>query len=511
VDVAGDFACITDYRYGLRIININPGDPEYLQEVGSLPLPEMTREVRVFGDYAYVTKRPHLGEGGRPALIIVNISNPASPVVEGTFELEAQAVNLDLADSGQYLFIPTSGSGIYVLDVTVKSNPIEVDRYYFLPYVSEVDVRGDRLYVDAYDQPRAVILDISDIHNAYEVSSCPLSRYPAFYGFEISGDMWVINSWYDALMIVDISNPLSPSEVGVYDETKGLVYYIGVDDGQALVALTKDGTDRLSSLAVSNLSEITEEATVDTPFVIYAMDVSDGFAYLAAWNQGLRVYDLSDPSNPVQVGACEEFHNARFVQVVGHYAYVADGGQGLRIVDISIPTEPRLVSTWDTPGYAWAVAVSGGYAYVSDLNGWSGLRVIDVTDPLNPWEVGSLQFDSDGLRQIAVSGNHAYIVKGYKELKVIDVSDPEAPFEVTSRETYYPSSYNALTTSGHLLFIADWLFGLRIMDISDPANPVQISVLHELYGPQQVLVKDNLIYVLNRDSGLFVLEYKRPE
>jgi len=108
---------------------------------------------------------------------------------------------------------------------------------------------------------------------------------------------------------------------------------------------------------------------------------------------------------------------------------------------------------------------------------------------------------------VAVSENYAYITDEYKTLRVIDVSDPGNPTEVTSFDTYYPVN---LTISGNLLFVSDWLLGLRVMDISNPSNPTQIALLNELFNAQQVVIQDNYIYALNRDSGFYVLEYKLP-
>ena len=46
----------------------------------------------------------------------------------------------------------------------------------------------------------------------------------------------------------------------------------------------------------------------------------------------------------------------------------------------------RRTGSCPTPGRAWGVAVSGSYAYVADED--SGLRVISVSDPAHPTEVG---------------------------------------------------------------------------------------------------------------------------
>jgi hypothetical protein len=58
--------------------------------------------------------------------------------------------------------------------------------------------------------------------------------------------------------------------------------------------------------------------------------------------------------------------------------------------------------------------------------------------------------------------------------------------------------------------VSDWLFGLRVWDISNPANPIQADYIKEIFLPMQIVVEENYIYVLYRDSGFFIFEYKRP-
>jgi hypothetical protein len=69
------------------------------------------------------------------------------------------------------------------------------------------------------------------------------------------------------------------------------------------------------------------------------------------------------------------------VQVVGNYAYVADGYSGLQIIDISNPTTPTLKGNYDTSDFARGVQVVGNYAYVAD--DYSGLQIIDVSEFTN--------------------------------------------------------------------------------------------------------------------------------
>jgi hypothetical protein len=52
--------------------------------------------------------------------------------------------------------------------------------------------------------------------------------------------------------------------------------------------------------------------------------------------------------------------------VAGSYAYVTDHYAGLRVIDISTPSNPTEVGYHDTPFSARGVAITGSYAYVAD-------------------------------------------------------------------------------------------------------------------------------------------------
>ena len=92
----------------------------------------------------------------------------------------------------------------------------------------------------------------------------------------------------------------------------------------------------------------------------------------------------------------------------GHYAYLASGAFGLRVIDVSTPSAPVEVGWIRPTGSAYEVAVSGRYAYLA--NGLGGLRIIDVSDPAAPVEVGSFETPGDALAYgVAVAHGYAYV------------------------------------------------------------------------------------------------------
>ena len=96
-----------------------------------------------------------------------------------------------------------------------------------------------------------------------------------------------------------------------------------------------------------------------------------------------RDLDISVPSDPVEVGAFSSWGWTVDVAVAGNHAYVAENyvshypwyvDNGLRVVDVSSPSAPTEVGFFEMPRSPSGVDVSGGYAYVA--NGIAGMAVI---------------------------------------------------------------------------------------------------------------------------------------
>ncbi len=153
-----------------------------------------------------------------------------------------------------------------------------------------------------------------------------------------------------------------------------------------------------------SLFDISEPAT-PLPYTEVSMDarVETLFPYrnylLIGAENGVFIFDNSDPASPVQVG---EFTHARThdpVVAQDDIAYVSlrrdtsmPNGipDQMNVVDIADPSAPTLIESqaMDAPR---GLAVSGNRLYVCD--GESGLKTYDLTDPRHP----SLKATEDGL------------------------------------------------------------------------------------------------------------------
>jgi len=79
--------------------------------------------------------------------------------------------------------------------------------------------------------------------------------------------------------------------------------------------------------------------------------VIDNLAYVAAWGDGLRIIDVSDPKVLRLLASVDTPGQARGIWMAGGRAYIADGEYGLQIIDVSHPDAPKLLGTY---GVGWS-------------------------------------------------------------------------------------------------------------------------------------------------------------
>src|SRR5439155_18915215 len=133
-------------------------------------------------------------------------------------------------------------------------------------------------------------------------------------------------------------------------------------------------------------------------------------------------------------------------------AYLADGN-ALDVVDVSDPAAPTTAARFTIPALigwpdlhspARGLALVGSRIYLAetavnvsmaDFQG-GGVRVVDVSDPFNPRQLGNYQAGPGGIhgRRVEVAGDRAYLSSSITEryggggrLEVFDVSDPASP------------------------------------------------------------------------------------
>ena len=158
------------------------------------------------------------------------------------------------------------------------------------------------------------------------------------------------------------------------------------------------------------------------------------------------------------------------------------------------------VGFYDTPGNAMGVAVAGNYAYVAAYS--AGLRIVDIQNPAQPFEVGACHA-SDAASDVAVIGDYAFEADWADGFRVVDVHDPTNPFMVAFQPT--PGYACGIVAQDNHIYVAELDAGLYVLDAQNPLNPVIVGFYDTPGNCWGVAVSGDYAYVAD-DSYFEILD-----
>ncbi|MBY9012967.1 MAG: hypothetical protein KGD70_11390 [Candidatus Lokiarchaeota archaeon] len=239
----------------------------------------------------------------------------------------------------------------------------------------------------------------------------------------------------------------------------------------------------------------------------YAVDVVGDIAVLANIFVGVEILNISDLTNPVKTDQYTGSGAAFDVQVVGEITYVADWSRGLVLLNISDPSHVSEISRFSISGACTQVYVDNGIAYITDHHiSYTGIRLINVSNPQSPFQVGSYApadidfwnpYVHEKVIYVANHGNnggelHVLSANNYSQISPLGVFDDGGLI------------YAAFTSSNKV-YAADYQYGLIIIDMTDFSNPVVIGRHFDGGHSVDVVVVGDIAYVADREDGLEII------
>ncbi|HQN44224.1 MAG TPA: NosD domain-containing protein, partial [Anaerolineaceae bacterium] len=526
-----------DYAYmgvGPRLVVVDISDPVNPRQVGYSPVfGDFVLDVVVSGNYAYVT-------AGGAGLQVIDITNPLAPVPIGTWDSPGFAEGVTV--SGDIAYLADGPYGLRVVDVANPAMPFEIAHAFDMNYAYAVAVDGRYAYIAA-GGAGLLVVEISNLH--YPIEAGAYDTPGNARGLAVLNNLVYVADERYGLQIIDVTDPLHPTLLGTF-KSYGWAFDVVVSDSTAYLAAAFGGLRVLNVLDPADPQEIGSLAWEQSNAVGLAL--ADGSIYLTDRKNGLRVISNTNPTNPLQTGLFSPFREALMVVTSGNYAYVAAGYNGVHILDISDPSQPvevgaypmdaiitqlkvdgdRLYAGCFGPSGAWGdyvldvsdptqpqfisfgqwcgechgIDAAGNIGYFADTN---GVRIVDFSDPAHPQQIKDTQENTSGL---LVSGNLAYVPRG-SELKIYDVSDPAAPLALGTFQDPLGFLTQNVVLSGNYAYVNDW-WGVRILDVTDPTDPFEVAFHPTPFDTQFLAVSGNRLYVAEGSSGVEVVDVTDP-
>ena len=254
--------------------------------------------------------------------------------------------------------------------------------------------------------------------------------------------------------------------------------------------------------------------------------IEGDIAYIGS-GQRLVILDISDESNPVEMGSINLIRAVHGFEVRGDYAYVATTGRPYRfsVVDVSDPTDPRLVwypRSRDDRGdlnQPRDVHLYQNIAYVREMT--DALFAYDISDPEAPALLGPGQeIRLEGRRpdELVIAGDLMYVANDELGFSIYDISgDPVNPQLLGS----HAGSYDVMALDGQFAYLAtpriDVEYRIDVLDVNDPSSPTLVGQLEmdcPAGGcpnvPHGLDVQDGVLYFSLGEGGCIVIDATDP-
>ena len=388
----------------------------------------------------------------------LNISGGFSPtgsIVKPTLLLSASlttSVAQSIYVSGDYAYIPTSSDNTVEIYNIASSTVLKKIGSYangvsgsIVNNPQRIFVQGNYMYITNSGSTDS--LEIADISNPslpkhvgnIASSTVAGASAPALAGPDalwVSGNYaYVVATSTKAMVIIDISNPAQPVQKGIIKSDVANGYASSYQKG------------------------------------VNGIQVQGKYAYQCTGNDGLDIFDVSDPASPVfasgGLGNCLN-HIGNNTYVLGSYAYVSDGNGNINIYDVSNPQSEKFVTQFSYTG-AQSLSATGNFIYMGKTG---GIDIIDTSNKLFPKIVSSLNLSGNPVVRYSFPlGNFVYLISNSALYKV-DISGASIS---NANIGFLESSYFQVNAGAKFLQDASVLGGLSVGGSTQLSSDVSIG------------------------------------
>lgn len=450
--VVDNFAYVIGGRGGLRIFDVT--NPTIPTEVAAIEDFDAGRMMTIQDDHIYITARQSGGVNDALYTVNVSdplhpfvsstieIVTSSGPMPTHSFASRSMAV-----DEQGFLYV--GGEATYDLRVGVlvimntsnPASPFKVNEYLTDGIAYNINIRLNHAYLS-----NSVGFEVINIGNPFSVAH--VSSY--FSGWR-AGQLLISDNYVyvgsSGFKVIDISDPTQPEWIGSYlDDTT----IRDMEKFGNLLIVSAGGSNQLDQVETGGLFifDASDPANLvmlnfyDVPGEDFNHEivVFDEHLYFVESVNTFTILDLSDTINPLPIGSFTSSGQIAHMTIDDYKAYVVDIAfrdstepKVLRVIDVTNLANPVQVGIYEPSREPVSVLVSGHYAYLLTWDSnqrIGGVEILDISDPENILLVGF--FDSKN-QPVGIIKEKEYLylrIRGAfasANLMVVDVSNPRTP------------------------------------------------------------------------------------
>ena len=536
VAVKDSFVFLVDWKWGMQVLDAR--DPQNISVVF-----EHRNTSHYFESVQIHNDRLYLCEGQR-GVWIYDISNPEEPerltryqhptwpgavlaTDSLTYVLDLITGYLFIADlrdlddmrtleqvevgNGYYMDMELVDGVIYFTrgsEGVTAFNVSDLDDIYRLwdisyedDWVSNIGVKDGYVYVCA-GSAGINVYDLTDIWQPELVFSDDTTLYYSI-DIQFKGDYFYASGSWSGLAAYSNNEPTEPELSGEF--STGVPPTNLTADGDHL--FMADGLEGLLIYDVSDPADPLHLTTIDTVYALRVVSSDDGWLYVVSYDTvdqlySLEAWDISDSEDPFATFKTNVERVDEFLKINGDVLYISETDVGVSLWNIENRDEP--VHLGDIHEGIGQSHLRGDYLYVNDNDGL--FRIIDISNPAEPEVLGEYNRLDVGLG-ISVDAEKAYVADGANGFHVLNVTDPQS-----IRRTYTAPTEDwatDLVIDDTLLYVCDSYGGLRVFDLYSAGIPYEIGYLDTPGWTYRVEVDNGIAYVVDY-YDITICRYNAP-
>lgn len=255
----------------------------------------------------------------------------------------------------------------------------------------------------------------------------------------------------------------------------------------------------------------------ETPMGATGIAIKGNFAYLAAADEGLKVINISDVSNPKLVSVLKTKGSVRNVKIYKDYAFLVtheevlfgSGDSELITVDISNPENPIIVDTLEIKAGSKKIQITGNYAYITyncgNMLPEAGFSIYNIFNSRRIEFVGDYRSKMYAF-DIEVSGKYAYLADSVYGMHIVQISEPHRPQIIKEIGLQTPGTACAVAVDGDKAYVSGISMGLYNINISDPWNPLINEIINLPGNIRKLATYNNFLYMASDMQELIIIQ-----
>ncbi len=455
----------------------------------------------------------------------LDISNPASITLAGNYVEPGTDFVFDVEVLGDFAFLADDNEGVSAINISDPTNLFLSNRFAAATRASHISIYENKAYVSRGSQGLTILeLDVTQNPVAItDLGTVDDIHMPAGFGSfrrteKASNGLLVVSdsTQGNGVVLMDATDPAIPTVYGGTSAPNSGLAVLGNyayssrpswynSHGIYVYDLNAtSGGGHIAPVEVDYLPLITESVNID---------VGNDIITLATSQSGIVMIDSSNPSSPITGSWINNLGNSTVAAAVkvNNTVAVANYGSSLKLVDVTDIVNPNILPELDFGnGHIVQFVEKAGTDAAVVATGSQGVKWVNLSDPLSPVVLGTWVESSNRSINRLIVNQDMVIAFSNATAWIIDFSNKISPQELDTFSYSRPILDGDV--DGNILYLANDIDGLRILDISVPTNATELATFstNPTYA-NGVSVKNNIAYIAaDTFYGMLLVDVSTP-